>query len=352
VGSKNQPSSRPSLRPLPPGQDLAPLLAGDTDVVGRVVQRVFLDHGAHVRVILEAIAEAQGADALDETLEERVVDLVVEQETAGGGAALAGGPERAPEHALEGEVHVGVRHHDLGVLAAHLEREPLVHAAAHLADGGAHAGGAGEGDHRDVRVLHHGVPDLAPAPVHQLTASGCTPASTRISTSSVAVWGTSWAGLNTTEFPADERREDLPRGDGHGEVERRDDAAHADGPAIGHGPLVAQLARNGVAEQAAAFRRGVVGRVDPFLHIAAGLRQDLAHLPGHGPGDLFLARRHEVADATKDIPALRGGHLAPGLEATLRRVDGPLHVVPARAREPAQHLVPARGVPVLDCTGP
>ncbi len=45
------------------------------------------------------------------------------------------------------------------------------------------------------------LPTRLPVPWTSCTASGCTPASTRISTSSVAVCGTSWAGLKTTAFP-------------------------------------------------------------------------------------------------------------------------------------------------------
>ena len=72
--------------------------------------------------------------ASDQAAQEAVVHLPVQDETTGGGAPLTGRAERAPEHAFEREVEIGVVHHDHGVLAAHLERQPLVHAAAGLAD--------------------------------------------------------------------------------------------------------------------------------------------------------------------------------------------------------------------------
>jgi hypothetical protein len=38
------------------------------------------------------------------------------------------------------------------------------------------------------------------------------------------------------------------------------------------------------------------GRVDAFLDVAAGFLEDLAHLAGHGPGDLFLPPGQDFAD--------------------------------------------------------
>jgi hypothetical protein len=74
------------------------------------------------------------ARALDEPAHEFVVYAILHDETARRGAALSGGAERAPEHAVERQIQVGVVEHDHGILAAHFEREALVHAAADLAD--------------------------------------------------------------------------------------------------------------------------------------------------------------------------------------------------------------------------
>ena len=96
----------------------------------------------------------------------------MQDQTAGGGAALPRGAEGAPEHALERQVLIGVVHHDHGVLAAHLQREPLVHPAAGLADDRAGLGRPGKGDDRDLRMLDQRLPHrLAPA-VDQLDHLG------------------------------------------------------------------------------------------------------------------------------------------------------------------------------------
>ena len=54
-----------------------------------------------------------------------VGDSLLQQDAAGGGAALAGGSEGSPERAVEREFEVGVVEDDLRVLAAHLERDGL-----------------------------------------------------------------------------------------------------------------------------------------------------------------------------------------------------------------------------------
>ena len=74
------------------------------------------------------------ARAIDQPAEELVVDARLQDQPARRRAALARRAERAPEHAVEREIEVGVVHDDHRVLAAHLERQALVHPAAGLAD--------------------------------------------------------------------------------------------------------------------------------------------------------------------------------------------------------------------------
>ena len=93
-----------------------------------------MDQRADVGLVGAAVAQAQLFGGLGQAAEKAVVDLPVQDEPAGGGAALPRRAERAPEHALERQVEIGVVHDDHRVLAAHLEREPLVHAAAGLTD--------------------------------------------------------------------------------------------------------------------------------------------------------------------------------------------------------------------------
>jgi hypothetical protein len=64
------------------------------------------------------------------------VDLLVQDQAAGGGTTLAGRAEGAPKHPLERQIKICIVHDDHGVLSAHLERQPLVHAATGLTDQG------------------------------------------------------------------------------------------------------------------------------------------------------------------------------------------------------------------------
>ena len=125
-------------------------------------------------------------------------------------------------------------------------------------------------------------------------------------------------GLDDAGVAGDERGKELPAGDGHGEVPRRDEADDAYGHADGHGELVLQLGGRGLAEEAAAFTGDVKGLVDGFLHVAAGLGEHLAHFAGHVVGILLFALLEQDAGAEENFGALGRGDEAPGGEGLLR----------------------------------
>ena len=93
--------------------------------------------------------------------------------------------------------------------------------------------------------------------------------------------------LDHAGVSADQRGEELPRGDSHGEVPGCDHAAHTDRHADRHGELVLQLGGRGLAEETASLARHVVGSVDRLLHVAARLAQHLAHLARHIASELL-----------------------------------------------------------------
>ncbi len=102
-------------------------------------------------------------------------------------------------------------------------------------------------------------------------------------------------------------------------------------------------------EQPPPFARGIVGRVDPFLHVAPGLRQHLPHLARHLAGKLFLPRNHQVADLPQDVAPLRRRDQPPLLEGRPGRLHRFVHVLLPRSGERADDLVPVGGIPVLEC---
>ena len=93
-----------------------------------------------------------GRDVGDE-LDEAVVHRALDEDPAAGAAVLAGVVEHRAGHAGRGRFEVGVGEHDVGALAAELERDPLqrVGRAAHdvLAD----RGRPGEADLGDVGMV-------------------------------------------------------------------------------------------------------------------------------------------------------------------------------------------------------
>ena len=106
-----------------------------------------------------------------EPRDEGLVDGLVDDDPAGGGAALAGGADGAEVDGLEGDVQVGLVADDDGVVAAQLQdelAEALLHQLAHVAAAGH---GAGVGDQGHARVGVDEVADVA-APADDEAADG------------------------------------------------------------------------------------------------------------------------------------------------------------------------------------
>ena len=103
---------------------------------------------------------AASSTAAREPLHELVVDRLVDDRRAERGAALARGAEAAEQRALDGEVEVGVRHHDERVLAAQLEAGRLAVAAGELADPRADRRRPGEADLVDEPLVERALEAL------------------------------------------------------------------------------------------------------------------------------------------------------------------------------------------------
>ena len=104
----------------------------------------------------------------DEPLLQLVVDALLDDDAARGGAALAGGAERRPDDALDGEVEIGVVEDDDPVLAAELEVDVLEVVGARLRHEHAGLARARERDHGHVRVAHEPVARLLAVAVDEV----------------------------------------------------------------------------------------------------------------------------------------------------------------------------------------
>src|SRR6185437_6003785 len=132
------------------GEELGSFFFSDFDVAGGSVDLLLVDLRAHLDEFVEAVAYFEGVGAGDEFFGEFVGDFFVENDAAGGGAALAGGSEGSPDGSVEGEFDVGIFEDDHRVFAAHFERSRLEVGGGGLADHAAYFAGTGEGDGADT----------------------------------------------------------------------------------------------------------------------------------------------------------------------------------------------------------
>ena len=97
------------------------------------------------------IAQLGGANEGDQLLEELVVDAPLQQETRARLATLAGRRENPRDDTLDSLIEIGIVEHDVGRLAAELERDGLESRCRELIDLAPRGIAAGEPDMRDRR---------------------------------------------------------------------------------------------------------------------------------------------------------------------------------------------------------
>src|SRR6267142_556617 len=135
------------------GEELGAFGLADLHVLHDGFELLLVDAGTHVDSWVEAIADFQFFGAGYQARSEFAVDGFVNGDPAGGGAALTGGAETAPDGAVDGEVEIGVVHHYDDVLAAHLEAAMFEFRRAGFGDQATDSGGAGEADYWNIQML-------------------------------------------------------------------------------------------------------------------------------------------------------------------------------------------------------
>src|SRR5207237_6266305 len=91
---------RPASQLLATSEELVPLLLPDVDVLQDFLLLVGGGDGAHVRLLIDRIADPKLLRPLDEFVDHFIVDFLVHDETGVPGAPLPCGPERAEHHAV------------------------------------------------------------------------------------------------------------------------------------------------------------------------------------------------------------------------------------------------------------
>ncbi len=267
-----------------------------------------------VQHLVERIADRRRRQPLGELGDELVVDRLVHDRGAQRRAALTGGAEAAEQGALDGQVDVGVVHHDHRVLAAELQARRLQVAPTQAADLATDRARAGETDLVEQTLLQRGLQagegvrargldDVQDATGH---AAGVEELRQRV-TERGAVLGR----LVDDRVAAQDRRHQVPGGHRDGEVAGGDDRRHADRHPEREELLVRHLRRHGLAVQATAFAEEEVARVDDLLDLAERLRIGLADLARDQPRQRLLVGLDQPADLRDHAPAGRRRHGRP-----------------------------------------
>src|SRR6202012_1424697 len=92
----------------------------DGDVVEDGFVCAFADDGAHVGVV-HRIPDLEGGDAFAETVDEGLVDGLLNNDARAGGTLLSAETEGGGDDAVDGFVEIGIGGDDDGVFATHLE---------------------------------------------------------------------------------------------------------------------------------------------------------------------------------------------------------------------------------------
>ncbi len=104
----------------------------------------FVDRRSHFGALVQTVADLQAPGAIDVALHKFGIHALLDNDAAGGGAALAGGSEAAPDAAFDGKVEVGVVQHDHWILAAQFQRAMLETLGGGGADDAADRGRSGQ----------------------------------------------------------------------------------------------------------------------------------------------------------------------------------------------------------------
>ncbi len=140
------------------------------------------------------------------------------------------------------------------------------------------------------------------------------------------------------DIAGDQGRHHLPTRNRHREIPGRDDPGDPKGLANAHRPLVGELRRHRLAGHPPPFAGHQVGDVDPFLDVAAGLRQDLAHLAGHCASEALLLLGHQRPERVQNLAALGRRRASPHRAGRPGGTDGHRHVRRGPLLEPADHV--------------
>ena len=338
-------------RPAAEGK-VSALLRADADVFHDFVFLALTGQGRYIDGRVDTVANGQLAGPVDELGHEPVIDLVFDDDAAGSGAALAGGPECPLNDAAHGLIHVGVGQDDDRVLAAHLGLDFLQPLGTFGVEFSPHLCGTGERDAFDVGTLDQRVAHLAARSGDQVQHSGRQAGFLKYLDQLHRAEGRCRRWLEDQCVAANERRGDLPGRDGQREVPGRDDSHDSQRAAHGIGHGVGQLGRGRIAEHAAPFAGGVLHDIHGPLDLTLGVADGLPLFNGDCFSHLGGPAAHDLQGLVDDGSPGRRRSVGPDGQAVFGGCHGAQGVIGAGGLEFADYLIgPGRVVNLIGTAG-
>ena len=290
---------------------------------------------------VEAVAEADRVGPSGDLVDDPIVDGLLDEEPAAGGADLARVEERAGDDVVDRGVEVGVGEDDVGALAAELEGDLL-----HVDRGAAEQGppgldAAGQRDQVDVRAVRQRLADPAAGPENEVDDAFRNAGFLQEMGQADRRQWCHVGRLHDDGVAGRERRGDLPAHLEEWIVPRPDEPAHADRLVNDPAPDV-RVAGVDCPLGLLAGEPGVVAEdAGHVAHIPATLTHRLARVQRLLAGDRLEVAIEEAGDPLQEFAAL----------ARRRRRPCPYVEGPPGGPDRGLHLLVRRDVDLRDDCG-
>ena len=279
------------------------------------------------------VADRQMLRLGDELLGQRIGDLLVRDDEAGGHADLPLVEPGAESYCRGDPIEIGVLKHDDGVLAAELELHFLEMLASKLADAAADRARSRERDHRDVGIGADRLAGLGAAGQDLQHAFGQARLLEQARDDEAPGERSARIGLEHDSVAGGERGRDGAAGQDQREVERRDHADDAARHTTCNGEPAAVAGQHQTL-RLRAHRRRAVQDARHHLHLELRFRLDAAGL-AHDPIDqLGLVLLHQGGDFAQNGGALVVGGGRPARLRGARFGRGLAHVLGGGVADP------------------
>ena len=306
-----------------------------------------LMHGPMSVGSIEPVTDFQMFHAFDKPPCEFSVDTLVNRNAACRGATLAGGAKAAPHRAIHRQIKICVVHHDDDVFAAHFERHMLEVRRARFRNDSSHRRRTGKTQHGNFFVLRKWSARVGPVTAHEIDHAFWQTCFRQCLDQVIRRQRRIFGRLQDHGISRNQRRHHFPRRNRHRKIPRRDHSAHADRLPHTHGKFIGQFRWRSLAKQPPPFSRHVIGHVNCFLHVAARLRQDFAHLARHVLGKFFLALHQQLRRAVQNLRALGCRHQPPRFVRLFGGIHGGVHVFGSRRHEHSHQFIRIRRIAVF-----